>query len=204
SGKVSFYPNCDYIGERAFVSRLSGERFTVGKRCRIVNAHYLGSSIPATSPAPFGVVDGAHVVPVNDLVRLARTPSQYVIAGAGKTSADAIVWLLENGVDPDAICWVRPRDPWMYDRAVLQPDPVVFFGMAADTMQAAIDATSPEEMFLNLEAAGVMVRIDTTVTPTMAKTPTIGRWELDKLRTIENVVRLGHIRHVERGRVVLE
>ena len=41
-----------------------------------------------------------------------------------------------------------------------------------------------------------MLRIDPDVVPTMAKTPTLGAWELDLLRTIEHVVRLGHIQHV--------
>jgi hypothetical protein len=38
----------------------------------------------------------------------------------------------------------------------------------------------------------------------MAKTPTLGGWELDLLRTIDNVVRLGHIRHVTRDEIVLD
>jgi hypothetical protein len=38
----------------------------------------------------------------------------------------------------------------------------------------------------------------------MAKTPTLGAWELDLLRTIENVVRLGHIKHVTHGEIVLD
>ena len=49
-------------------------------------------------------------------------------------------WLLDNGVDPGAICWVRPRDPWMFNRAVIQPNPAVFIGMAADTVEAAAQA----------------------------------------------------------------
>jgi hypothetical protein len=48
----------------------------------------------------------------------------------------------------------------------------------------------------------VMMRVDPRVTPSMAKTPTLAHWELDRLRTIENVVRLGHLRHVEPGRLV--
>jgi hypothetical protein len=48
-----------------------------------------------------------------------------------------------------------------------------------------------------------MLRIDRTVTPTMAKTPTLARWELDRLRAIEDVVRLGHLRRVEATRLVL-
>ena len=59
-------------------------------------------------------------------------------------------------------------------------------------------------MFLRLEAAGVMLRIDPDVVPTMAKTPTLGTWELDLLRTIERVVRLGHVEHVTGSEIVLD
>ena len=112
--------------------------------------------------------------------------------------------MLANGVPPDRIVWVRPRDPWMLNRAVVQPDPVVALGLAADTMAAAADAESLDDLFLRLEAAGVMLRIDRDVIPTMAKTPTLGAWELDLLRTIEHVVRLGHIKHVTRREIVLD
>src|ERR1044072_7425368 len=46
SGKVRFYPNCDYLGEGRFVSRLSGRHHEVRGRRRIVDAHYLSPSIP--------------------------------------------------------------------------------------------------------------------------------------------------------------
>jgi hypothetical protein len=202
SGKVSFYPNSEYLGGRRWISRLSGQNFAVPDSCRVVNAHYLAPDIPAQTPAPFGVVDGVHVIPVNDLVRLPEIPGQFVIVGSGKTATDAIVWLLDNGVDPGAVCWLRPRDPWMLNRAVVQPDPTIYLGMVADILEAACEAKSPDDLFLRMEAAGVMLRIDPRVTPSMAKTPTLAQWELDRLRAIENVVRLGHVRHVEPGRVV--
>jgi hypothetical protein len=203
SGKVSFYPNCEYLGEGRFGSLLSGQRYEVRGRRRVVDARYLAPQIPATTPVPFGVADGVRVVPVNELVKLGGAPSQYVIVGSGKTATDACVWLLGNGVDPGAIRWVRPRDPWMLDRAVVQPNAAVFIGMAADIMQAAAAAASPDDLFCRLEDSGVMLRIDRSVTPTMAKTPTLAQWELDRLRTIEDVVRLGHLRHVEPTRLVL-
>jgi hypothetical protein len=127
-----------------------------------------------------------------------------VIVGSGKTATDGIIWLLMNGVPPDRIVWVRPREPWMLNRAVVQPDPAVALRLAADTMAAAADAESLDDMFLRLEAAGVMLRIDTDLVPTMAKTPTLGLWELDLLRTIDNVVRLGHIKHVTAEEIVLD
>lgn len=101
---------------------------------RVVDATYLSPSIPATTPPPFGVADGVRVMPV--------------------------IWLLANGVEPDRIMWVRLRDPWMLNRAKVQPDPAVAFGLAADIMAAGSDAESLDDLFLRLEAASVMFRID--------------------------------------------
>jgi hypothetical protein len=203
SGQVEFFPGCEYVGDRTFVSRTSGQQFEVQERCRVVDARYLAPDIPAESRSRFGVVDGARVIPVNDVVRLDDAPSQYVIVGSGKTATDACIWLLARGVDPDAICWVRPRDPWMLNRAVIQPDPVIYQGMVADLMEAAAAAESLDDLFLRLEDAGIMLRIDRAVTPTMARAPTLGLWELEQLRSIENVVRLGHIETVSRGQINL-
>jgi hypothetical protein len=202
SGKVEFFPNSEYVGDRTVVSHVSSERFQVPDRCRIVDAHYLAPSIPAEKPPPFRVADDARVIPVNGLARLADAASQYVVVGAGKTATDACIWLLARGVDPDAICWVRPREPWMMNRAVVQPDPAIFTGMAADAMQAGAESTSLEDLFLRLEDAGIMLRIDRTVMPTMAKAPTLAMWELEQLRTIENVIRRGHLDAVDRGKLI--
>jgi hypothetical protein len=203
SDRVEFFPGCDYLGERTFVSRVSGQAYDVPETCRIVHASYLSPDIPAESAPRFGVADGARVIPVNDLARLDDAPSQYVVVGSGKTATDACIWLLARGVDPGDICWVRPRDPWMLNRALIQPDPAIYLGMVADLMTAAAAATSLPELFLRLEELDIMQRIDRSVTPTMAKAPTLGRWELDQLRTIEDVVRLGHIASVRRGRIDL-
>jgi hypothetical protein len=167
----------DHRGDRTVVSLDGGPPLTVPPSCRVVDARYLAPDIPS------------------------ETPPRFV--GSGKTATDAIVWLLGRGVDPDAVCWVRPRDPWMLDRAVIQPDPAVYLGMVADLLHAAGRATSLPDLFLRLEGAGIMLRIDRSVVPTMAKAPTLGRWELDLLRTVEHVVRLGHVRAVERGRLEL-
>lgn len=199
SGKVTFHPNSEYVGEGRFVSRLSGRRF-VAAGARLVDARYLSPDIPALTPPPFET-DGADVIPVNGLVHLASAPSRFVLVGAGKTAMDACVWLLRQGVGPDAITWVRPRDPWVLNRARVQPDPAIFLGMAADTMVAAEEASSPDDLFVHMEAAGVMLRIDRAVTPTMAKTPTLAAWELELLRSVEDVVRRGHLRKVAKGRL---
>lgn len=207
TGRVTFLGGSEYHtdGTSHFVrSRVSGETTQVNVRRRIVDSAYLAPTIPATTPPPFGVADGVRVMPINELAKLAEAASSYVIVGSGKTATDGIVWLLANGVSPDRIVWVRPREPWMLNRAMVQPDPLVALGLATSTMAAAAGATSLDDLFMRLENAGVMMRIDTERAPTMAKTPTLGTWELDLLRTIENVVRLGHIKHVTAQEIVLD
>jgi len=207
SGRVDFLGASEYHADGSahlVTSLVSGETVRVRVRRRVVDAAYAAPEIPATTPPPFQVADDARVIPVNDLARQAGAAGQYVIVGSGKTATDAIVWLQANGVEPDRIVWVRARDPWMLNRAVVQPDPVVALTFVADTMAAAADAESLDDFFLRLEAAGVMLRIDPAVVPTMAKTPTLATWELEVLRTVENVVRLGHIERVSSREIVFD
>lgn len=207
SGRVTFLGGSEYQTDgttHLVTSRVSGDTANVKVRRRVVDATYLSPTIPATTPPPFSVADGVRVIAVNELATLGEAASSYVIVGSGKTATDAIVWLLGNGVRPDRIVWVRPREPWMLNRAMVQPDPSVALGLATNTMAAAAEAHSLDDLFVRLEAAGVMLRVDTDVAPTMAKTPTLGTWELDLLRTIEHVVRLGHIKYVTADEIVLE
>ncbi len=204
TGRAQFFPECEYVGHGAFVSDLSKVRYEVGPKCRIVDARYLSPAIPADTPPPFDVADGARVVPVGALTSPRELAEHFVVVGSGKTATDACIWLMANGVDPDSIAWVRPRDPWMLNRAVVQPDPVIFTNFVADTLVAAAAARSLDDLFVRLEAQDIMLRIDRRVTPTMAKTPTLAQWEMERLRVVHNVVRKGHVRRVERGRLVLD
>lgn len=199
TGRVVFLPRSE-VREDAVVDLDTGARVAVPEGCRVVDGRYLAPDIPAESPPRFDV-DGTRVIPVNDLPREQEAPSQYVVVGSGKTATDAIVWLLGRGTDPDAICWIRPRDPWMLNRAKIQPDPETYLGMVADMMAACAEATDLPRLFLRLEEPGIMHRIDPTVTPTMAKAPTLGTWELELLRSVEHVVRRGHVRTASRGRL---
>ena len=151
SGRVTFLGASDYHTDGSshlVTSRLSGEALQINVRRRVVDATYLSPTIPATTPPPFGVADDVRVVAINELARLDAAPNWYVIVGSGKTATDGIVWLLANGVQQDRIVWVRPRDPWMLNRAVVQPDPAVALGLAADTMAAAAEAESLDDLFL--------------------------------------------------------
>jgi hypothetical protein len=152
------------------------------------------------------VDDGVALVPVDQLPRLTATPEGYVVIGAGKTAMDACVWLLESGVDPGRIQWIKPREAWLLNRRYSQPGLLVGSMLEGIALQieCAARATSVDDLFDRLEATEQLRRVDRGVRPTMYKSATIGDWELDLLRGIHDVVRLGHVRRIERDRIVLE
>jgi hypothetical protein len=164
----------------------------------------MASRVPATDPAPFEVADGARCVPVGELARLTEPAAGYVIIGGGKTGSDAVCWLLDRGTDPDDITWVRSRDNWILNRAYFQPgQPRTFEGVVLQ-LEAMVASDTVEAVFERLEEAGPMLRTDRAVVPTMMKGATSSLGEVEQLRRIENVVRLGFVERIEPDRIVLE
>jgi len=210
SGRLRFFGECDYAGdwsgEHHFVSRPTGERSTVRVRRRIVDATYLAPSVPSTHTPSFAVDPNVRLIPINDLVTLSEPGSGYTVLGAGKTAMDACGWLLDSGVEPEAIRWIRPRDIWLLDRAFQQPLELVGSLMEGLSLQvqAAACAENIADLFRRLEACGQLVRLDPAVQPTMYRGATISQTELEGLRLIENVVRLGRVTHIGEAHIALE
>jgi hypothetical protein len=206
SGRVRYFPMCDYAGEHRFVSRLTGERYEVKVRRKLVDARYLEPSVPATTAPPFEVEAGVRCVAVNELSRLPEPAGRYVIIGAGKTAMDACIWLLQSGVPPDAIRWIKPREALLVNRAFAQGGELVgslVEGLALQ-MEAAAQASALDDLLERLGASEQLLRVDERVAPTMYKGPTLSVAERDELRRIEDVVRLGHVRRIERNAIELD
>ena len=210
TGRARFLGGHDYLGgdaaEHEVRNLTSGDVNTVRVRRKVVDATYLESSIPATHRPSFSVASAASFEPLNALPDVADAYQQFTVIGAGKTSADACLWLLDNGVDPDRIRWVRPRDMWFNDRAHLQPlDQVAqtMEGISRDA-EAAAEASDLTDRFERLEASGRLMRIDPGVWPTMFRATMLSQPELEDLRQIEDVVRLGRVHSIEADRLVLD
>jgi hypothetical protein len=205
SGHVRYFPMCDYVGAHRFVSRVSGDDYEVKVRKALVDATYLEPSVPASTPPPFEIAAGARCVPIHELSRLEEPAQRYVIIGAGKTAIDACLWLLQTGVSPESICWIKPREAWLTNRVFAQPRELVgnmIEGMARQ-VEAAAAATSVDDLFLRLRASEQLLRVDERIAPTMFKAPTVSTRELDELRRIDNVVRLGRVQRIDRDAIVL-
>ena len=209
SGRVRFFGSSEYVngsGGHQIVSRIDGGVTTVRVRRKIVDATYMESSIPATHTPSFTVDPDARSIPVGDLVNVTDPGSGYTVIGAGKTAMDACNWLLDAGVSPEMIRWIRPRDAWMFDRASFQPLdllPVTMDGLALG-LEAAAQADDVTDLFMSLESCTQLVRLDASVEPTMFKGAITSPSERESLRRIERVVRLGHIVHLGTEEIALE
>lgn len=206
SGRVHYLPMHELGAGGEVTSLVDGRRRSLVAR-RWVDATIADTRVPATHGPRFEVADGVRLVTPTGLAQASMPADGHVIVGGGKTAIDTALWLLDQGVDPDAITWIRPREAWLLNRANVQPT-MTFFDrtLAAITaeMEAARDARSLPDLFRRLEAAGLLWRIDDTVEPTMYRCAIVSAAELAQLRRIRRVVRLGRVRAIGRERIVLE
>lgn len=206
SGRVRYFPNCDYLGDRRVASRLTGKSWDVHVKRKIIDTTYAEGAIPATSPPPFAVADGVRCVPAGDITRLDERADDFVVIGAGKTAVDTCVWLLGQGVAPAAIRWIKPREGWWLNRRFYQPQtglPDMYLGLAIQ-LESMANASSLPDLLARLEAERFLLRVDTTVTPTMFRGAIIGEAELEMVRQIERVIRLGHVQSISRDAITLD
>ena len=146
------------------------------------------------------------MIPVGELVHVTEPPSGFTVLGAGKTAMDACNFLLDNGVDPDRIRWVRPRDAWLMNRSSWQPLDLVASTVESLSLvlQCLAEAEHLDDLFRRLEACGALLRLDPAVEPTMFRGAIVSPAEHQSLEQIERVVRQGRVRRIDTDRIVLD
>jgi hypothetical protein len=204
SGRVTYLPmhNLDGVetGQpptaRAH-SLLTGATVEIVVKRRIVDASYMKIMVPAMGDPGYIVEDGVALVPVNRLTALGGEPERFTVLGAGKTGIDACLWLLGHGVDPGRITWIAPRDAWLINREWEQ---------AADVLPLLklSECRSADGVADTLEQMGAVMRRVPDVAPSAFRCATVNPQELSQLRKIEDVVRLGRVRHISTTGVQLD
>jgi hypothetical protein len=170
----------------------------VNVRKKYVDATYTESEVPSRHTPRYDIDDGVHLIPPNDLVHLEHPAAGYTIIGAGKTAMDTCCWLMDTGVAPDSIRWIKPRDAWQFNRKYFQPLDLVgaYMQLQGRWIESIAASPNPIDCSHRLEEAEVFVRIDPDLEATMFRGSTISDSEVDALRSIENVVRLGYVRRI--------
>jgi hypothetical protein len=176
-------------------------------RRSFVDATYVESEIPSRHTPSFEIDDDVRFMAPNGLVHMSEPATGFTVIGAGKTSVDTCCWLLDAGVAPDRIRWIKPRDAWVLNRAFTQPLDMLgasYMQLQANWVGAAGEAADASEFAHRLEANGVFLRFDEDREPTMFRGSTMSTRELEQGRQIENVVRLGRVRRIGTTEVLLD
>ena len=203
TGRVSYFPMSEHRGDGRFTT-LAGpihrER-DAPRRRRHLHAGHGSLDAPAALP---GCASG-RMRATNGLPKVAAL-QRYIIVGAGKTGTDACLWLLGQGhragpADLDhapRLVVAGPRD---------NPARSLFADRIKATFTAQLrpirDAASLDDLFLRLEEAGALLRIDPAMPPTMYRCATVTRAELSSCDS-PDVVRMGHLVAGRRDKMVLD
>ena len=208
SGRVRFFPMCDYLGDRRFRSSLTGVETGVSVRRSVVDATYMASQRSGHRPASIRSVRQGQVRPSRRTHERHRAPRRlrdhrWRQDGHGRRGAGCSI----KGTPPRDITWIRPRDSWILNRAYFQPgDGVVptFEGVVLGVGSGRRMRLDRAGLSSDWRSDQVMLRIDRSIQPSMLKGATASVGELDELRRIENVVRLGHVERIDLDAITLE
>jgi len=153
SGQVEFLVQHTYLGNHQVTPKSSPDAvitYTVNER--LVDATYMNVEVPSTHAPKFAIDEGVSVAPLNDLVEAHSQWEQFFVIGSGKTGIDAVLYLLDQGVEADNIHWVIPNDAWMFNR-----DHIQIGNVAKEVLQHAswtAKAKDAESVFIEMEKSG--------------------------------------------------
>jgi hypothetical protein len=206
SGRVTYLPLSEYTREGDIVGLLSRERRSVQARRKIVDATLTETSIPLTHQRQFSTGEGVVCIAPNDLPRRAPRYARFAVLGSGKTAIDSVSFLLANGVRPSAIHWVRPRDPWIWNRKGVQPATLFTHTASAlaDHFEIIAQSDSLRTLAERANERRIWLRLDDDVWPEMFHGALTTEAELEQLRRVEQVIRFGRVQQIERERLTLQ
>ena len=144
------------------------------------------------------------LIPVNGLAKMSESWERYMVIGAGKTALDAILFMLERGVEPDRICWIISNDCWFVSFEAFMKDQGSHF--MKELFESALEESmsSPDQCLLDLEQRGLLMRLDKAITPTRYRQATLSIGEMGELGRVSNRVRMGRIARIEKDKVIFQ
>ncbi|SEB45312.1 Pyridine nucleotide-disulphide oxidoreductase [Tenacibaculum sp. MAR_2009_124] len=203
SGKVTFLGKHNYLGNGK-VENMDNldEVLHFNIRKKIVNASYMKVEVPSTTKPKYLVDEGVPFKPLNDLVEEYKKWKNFYIIGNGKTGIDAVLYLIGRGIKTDNIHWITPSDAWYFNRDIAQVGCVS--GEILTHVSKLTKAQRPDDIFLEMEKSGGIMRIDTSSLPTNWRCATVSTDELTKLRSVTNIIQKGYVNRITSKELILQ
>jgi len=201
--RVTWLFKSEYTGEgrvRSLLDSRQTQQITV--RRKIVDSTYMRVEVPATHPPAYEVDPSVNLVPPNDLRKLVEAPERFIVIGAGKTGIDAILFLLENGVEPARIQWIISNDMWLWAREPIVPGNIG--KLLVDQVRALVESDDIDAAYLRLEQEGQFFRLNQGALPTKWRCATVSMPEYKQLLRVTDQVRSGRVKAVNTHEICFE
>lgn len=170
-----------------------------------MDATLMLTNVPATKSPEYKISADVNLVPINDLGCLVGSSwKKYVIIGGGKTGIDAILYLIENDVAPENIQWIVPNDSWFIVRDGFEDISNFCALWVYQTLDNIITSKDVNEVYKRGEKLGLFMRLDTSIWPTKMRAATVSTKEMEILRSITSIIRLGRIQGIERDTIIFK
>ena len=203
SSAITFFFRTEYKGGGLAVPLLNPDKpIKIQVKEKVVDASYMKVLTPSTHSPNFKVGDGVKFVPINDLLDLQHKPKRFCVIGGGKTGADAVVHLIDNGVLADQIKWVVPNDMWFWNRSKVQTG--IVGNEFIKFLKAIQNNSSVEQIFLELEKKGSLFRLLDDELPRKWRCATFSEREFKVLKSVKDVVRKGRVHAIGIDRIELD
>ena len=185
SGRVRFFPMCDYLGDRRFRSLLNGDVTDVTVRRRVVDATYMATRVPRVRTAAVRRRRRRAVRSRGraDEGRARARRLRHRRRGKDRARRDLLAPRSRDAgrrhhVDPPTrLLAVESHGSSSPATCVME----TFEGIVLE-LEAVAECDSVEEVYERLEARDVVFRVDRSVVPTMMKGATLSAGELAQLR----------------------
>ena len=170
---------------------------------KVVDATLTTTHVPATNPPDYVISEGINLIPINQLADIKRPWNKYVVIGAGKTGIDAILFLIDNHVDPNKIIWIVPNDSWYLCRDRFE-DINNLSDEFISIMNNVMAANDLNEVYKKGEELGHYMRLDKTIWPTKMRAATMTSKEMQKIKSVKEIVRKGRIDRLEDNYIIFK
>lgn len=211
SGRVHYFPRCDYRGDGKIVSVDTGEAQNISVTRRFVTSGHTakletGPHLPCFSCT--NAIDLLHPRDVSSHPAFqARQYDAYCILGAGRTAIEAALYLLRQNISPDQIRWVKSREKWTLSTpeeatSLAQFDDQV--AMSLNSLRLMSQAHSVQALCRGLEGLGLLLRTSPDEEPHGFSSQLLTREEAAKLCTIRDIIRKGHVHAISEIGMVLD
>lgn len=203
SGRVEFLAQHNYLGEGKVADLQNPDKITTYQiNKRLVDATYMKVQVPSTHKPKFEIAQDVPMIPINDLVEHHDKWEKFYVIGNGKTGMDAILYLLNKGVQANNIYWICPNQAWLFLREDLQVGKVAKVVLEqADILRTTANV---DEFFLAMEKTAGIVRLDKNKLPKKWRCATVSTPEIEQLRRIKNVIEKGRVTKITKNEIAFQ